>query len=474
MIDIKLLRDEKTRREVYESEKNRFKDPEEVMKAYELDQLKIKMMYEKEKIAKEMNRACDEMKKMMKEGDDGNVEGKGGCNGDECADEEDRNARIEVEKIKNMSITEKDDEQNTGGKKKGNCGVALREKIAGLKARRAELEIKVKQTDEELKRVLKNIGNVLHKDVFVSKDEEHNPVITRYESGVKRNGKMAYYDVMERLGCVDMKRGSKVCGHRGYFLFEELALLENALVRYAIDFARTKGYTLVQTPVLMNRDVMAKTAQLSEFDEQLYAADEQYLIATSEQPLTALYMNERILPEQLPKKFCGQSLCFRREAGAAGKDNKGIFRVHQFEKIEQFVICAPEKSEEMHKAMLAVSEQFYQSLRLDYRVVSIVSGEMNDSACLKYDLEAYFPHSKRYRELVSCSNCTDYQARDLEVRYGITKENDRKVYCHMLNGTLCAVQRTLCCLVENYQEEEGVRVPDVLVKYYGDEMIRYV
>lgn len=464
MIDVKLLRDEKTRREVYESEKNRFKDPENVIRAYELDQLKIKMMYEKEKIAKGMNEACNEMKKKMKKEKE-SLRKVGESIGSRMED-------VNINEHSKVCI----DDQNTTEETLplSSDSEALKERIATLKTRKTVLEVRIKEVDEELRRILKEIGNVLHKDVFVSKDEEHNPVISKYESGNKRNGKLAYYDVMERLGCVDMKRGSKVSGHRGYFLFEELALLENALVRYSIDFLRSKGYMLVQTPVLLNKDVMSKTAQLSEFDEQLYSADDQYLIATSEQPLTGLYMNERLIPEQLPKKLCGQSLCFRKEAGAAGKDNKGIFRVHQFEKIEQFVVCAPGESEEMHQSMLAISEQFYQSLGLDYRVVSIVSGEMNDSACLKYDLEAYFPHSKRYRELVSCSNCTDYQARDLEVRYGITKENDKKLYCHMLNATLCAVQRTLCCLVENYQDEEGIKVPDVLVKYYGGEAIKYV
>lgn len=434
MINIKLLRDPQTRQKVYESERKRFKDAGKVTEAYELDQLKIKLMYEKEGIAKEINGANEDMKKKFKE----------------------------------MKIGDKANDHDNMNKIN-----ELKETMALKKERKEKLELKLEEVEKKLSFILKNIGNILHDEVVESKDEENNLLIRKWESGVKREGKLAYYDIMEKMGCIDMKRGSKVCGHRGYFLLEELGLLEGALIRYSIDFLREKNFTLIQVPVFLNKDVMAKTAQLSEFDDQLYATEDQYLIATSEQPLTALYMNERLTPAELPKKFCGQSLCFRKEAGAAGKDNKGIFRVHQFEKIEQFVICAPDESDAMHKHMVAISEEFYKSLKLDYKIVSIVSGEMNDSASLKYDLEAFFPNSGRFRELVSCSNCTDYQARDLEVRYGITKENDKKVYCHMLNGTLCAVQRTLCCLVENYQEEGGVRVPEVLVKYFGKDFVPY-
>ncbi len=202
--------------------------------------------------------------------------------------------------------------------------------------------------------------------------------------------------------------------------------------------------------------------------------DEKYLIATSEQPISAFHSDEWFeSPDlQLPIKYAGYSTCFRKEAGSAGRDMWGIFRVHQFEKVEQFVITAPDKSWEMFDSMIAASEEFYQSLGLRYRVVAIVSGALNLAASQKYDLEAWFPFQRAYKELVSCSNCTDYrkcplhcgnghfsnilpEARRLEVRCGLkSKEQTRKVYVHMLNGTLCATERALCCLVENYQTPE--------------------
>jgi len=235
-------------------------------------------------------------------------------------------------------------------------------------------------------------------------------------------------------------------------------------------------------PFFMNKDQMAKTAQLDQFDEELYKVigsdDEKYLIATSEQPISAFHSDEWFeSPEtQLPIKYAGYSTCFRKEAGSAGRDMWGIFRVHQFEKVEQFVITAPEKSWEMFDKMIETSEEFYQSLGLRYRVVGIVSGALNLAASQKYDLEAWFPFQKAYKELVSCSNCTDYQARRLEVRCGLkSKDQTRKVYVHMLNGTLCATERALCCLVENYQTAEGVVIPEVLRPYMGGrDMLRFV
>jgi len=241
---------------------------------------------------------------------------------------------------------------------------------------------------------------------------------------------------------------------------------------------------------------MAKTAQLSQFDEELYRVSEsddpttdKYLIATSEQPISCLHTNEWLLPNQLPIKYCGYSTCFRKEAGSHGRDAWGIFRVHQFEKVEQFILCKPEESWQHFDEMMATSEEFYKSLGLPYRVVSIVSGALNNAAAKKYDLEAWFPFQREYKELVSCSNCTDYQTRELEIRYGIKKAkevaNARKEYVHALNAvslyrrpfpgspqrltyddqTLCATERTLCCILENFQTSDGFVVPNALRKY---------
>lgn len=220
---------------------------------------------------------------------------------------------------------------------------------------------------------------------------------------------------------------------------------------------------------------MAETCQLSDFEESLYkvtghAQDEpMFLVATSEQPISALYRNEWLDPTELPKRFGGVSSCFRKEAGAHGKDVWGIFRVHQFEKVEQFCITTPEESWKMHEEMIKIAEEFYQGLELPYRVINIVSGALNDAAAKKYDLEAWFPGYGTFRELVSSSNCTDYQSRGLDVRLQLGKEKQGKdkVFVHMLNATLCATERTMCCILENNQTEEGVKVPKVLQPFMG-------
>lgn len=251
-------------------------------------------------------------------------------------------------------------------------------------------------------------------------------------------------------------------------------LVNLALINYGMDFLRKKGYLPVQTPVFMNQSVMAKTCQLSDYDEQLYKVighgEEKYLIATSEQPLSAMLISGTNSPawiekEKLPMRLAGVSTCFRKEAGKSGADLRGIFRVHQFEKIEQFCIVPPEKSEEEHAKMLALSEEFLQSLGLSYRVVNIVSGALNDAAAIKYDIEAWFPNTQEFRELVSCSNCTDFQARKLNLRYGFNEGNVKAPFVHMLNSTLCATERTMCCLMENYQKEDHFVVPEVLRPY---------
>eukprot|EP01070_Trichotokara_eunicae_P002801 Trichotokara_eunicae@DN2927_c1_g1_i2.p1 len=196
--------------------------------------------------------------------------------------------------------------------------------------------------------------------------------------------------------------------------------------------------------------------------------DDLYLIATSEQPISALHKGKSLDAKTLPLRYAGVSTCFRKEAGSHGKDTWGIFRVHQFEKIEQFVICSPEESWALHEEMIKAAEEFYQSLNLPYRVVNLASGELNDAAAKKYDLEAWFPGYGDYRELVSCSNCTDYQARALGVRLGHPKMGEReKKFVHMLNATLVATQRAICCILENYQTPEGVTVPEVLRPYMG-------
>ncbi|KAH9996304.1 serine-tRNA ligase [Russula vinacea] len=325
------------------------------------------------------------------------------------------------------------------------------------------------------------IGNIVNNGVPVSQTEVFSSspahLSTWHPDGPnaqveKKTNILAHHEVLLRLDAMDLERGAKISGHRGYFLTNDGIDLNQALISYGLDFLRKRGYRKIQPPFMMNKDVMAKTAQLDQFDEELYKViasdDEKYLIATSEQPISAFHSDEWFEnPEkQLPIKYAGYSTCFRKEAGSAGRDMWGIFRVHQFEKVEQFCITEPEKSWEMFDSMVATSEEFYQSLGIPYRLVAIVSGALNLAASQKYDLEAWFPFQGSYKELVSCSNCTDYQSRRLEVRCGLkSKEQSRKVYVHMLNGTLCATERALCCLVENYQTPEGLQIPEPLRPY---------
>lgn len=354
--------------------------------------------------------------------------------------------------------------------------------------KKKQLTLHEQEADQKLKFKVNQVGNIVHESVPVSNNEDFNGLVRDWKpEGYAKTEKVAaatgkeatlsHHEVLLRLDGYDPERGVRIVGHRGYFLRNYGVFLNQALINYGLHFlAKNGGYTPLQAPVMMNKDVMAKTAQLSQFDEELYKVidgdDEKYLIATSEQPISAYHAGEwfESPAEQLPVRYAGYSSCFRREAGSHGKDAWGIFRVHAFEKIEQFCLTEPEKSWEEFDRMINLSEEFYKSLGLPYRVVAIVSGELNNAAAKKYDLEAWFPFQEEYKELVSCSNCTDYQSRNLEIRCGIKKMTDReKKYVHCLNSTLCATERALCCILENYQTEDGLVIPEVLRRYIPGE-----
>ena len=437
MIDINLLRTEETFQKVLASEKKRFRDGSFAIEARDLDKEFIKKQYNLEQLKKGLNEINKKIKEIHKER--------------KLKKEFDLN-EIELQ----ILITEK----NECSKK--------------IEAQNED----VLKTGEEVSKKLRLIGNILDDAVIFSKDENDNEILRTHENPQKIDCKILTHNlIMERLGGIEFLRGSKIVGHRGYFLKDDIALLEVALSRYAIDFAKKEeaSSTYIQTPAFMKKEIMEKTCQLSDFDEQLYSVnDSHYLVATSEQPISALYMDERLERAELPKYFIGDSLCFRKEAGAHGKDNLGIFRIHQFHKLEQFVICEAEESKKYHERMIALTEKFLASLGFSTRTISIVSGEMNDAAAIKYDIEAYFPGQDCYRELASISNCLDYQSRDLNIRFGASKVDNKKIYVHMLNGTLCAIQRTMCGLLEIHQASKGVKVPLVLQKYMGKEFLDYV
>jgi seryl-tRNA synthetase len=368
--------------------------------------------------------------------------------------------------------------------------------LKGYKSQVDSQVIKVTQEMEaqEAKRneVLREVGNLLHPDVPVSNNEDENAVLRTFGniSLGSQKGEQEYkshVDLISMIGGLDAERGAAIAGSRGYFTTGPVVYLQQALIQYAMRFADNFGYTPIYTPFWMTKSLMAQVAQLSQFDDELYKvvgsksnpdAEDKYLIATSEQPIAALHRNEWLSPSVLPIKYAGVSTCFRQEVGAHGRDTRGIFRVHQFEKVEQFVIAAPSKSWESFNEMIDISEKFYQSLGIPYRVVSIVSGALNNAAAMKNDLEAWFPGSAAFRELVSVSNCTDYQSRRLQIRFGQTKKMQGNVeYVHMLNGTLSAISRTICAVLEVHQTPEGIKTPEVLKPFLPakyQELIPYV
>ncbi|KAF3944435.1 hypothetical protein CMV_029093 [Castanea mollissima] len=338
----------------------------------------------------------------------------------------------------------------------------------------AEKEAEVREVLQQLNSKLLLIGNLVHDSVPVDNDEANNKVVRSWGEKRLEPKLKNHVDLVELLGIADLKKGADIAGGRGFYLKGDGVRLNQALINFGLDFLEKRGYTLLQTPFFMRKEVMAKCAQLAQFDEELYKVtgegDDKYLIATAEQPLCAYHLEDWIHPSELPIRYAGYSSCFRKEAGAHGRDTLGIFRVHQFEKVEQFCITSPDNNEswDMHEEMIKNSEDFYKLLNLPYQVVSIVSGALNDAASKKYDLEAWFPASQAYRELVSCSNCTDYQARRMETRYGQKKSNEQtKKYVHLLNSTLTATERTMCCILENYQRENGVEIPEALREFMG-------
>jgi seryl-tRNA synthetase len=314
------------------------------------------------------------------------------------------------------------------------------------------------------------VPNILHPDVPVGEDDQKNTLHSLHgeksELGFEPRN---HNDLIEMNGWVDQARGAKVTGSRFYFMQGDLARMEMALQQYSSDFLIDKGYTLVQPPLMMNRAAYEGVTDLSDFETVMYGIepDKYYLIATSEHPLTAMRMDEIIEPSELPIKMVGVSQCFRREVGAHGLSDRGIWRVHQFTKVEQIVICHPDDSWSHHEELLDNAVGLWDSLGLHYRVVNICTGDMGTVAAKKYDLEAWLPGAGAYKEVVSCSNCTDYQANRLRMRYRTTEGNEA---VHTLNSTAVATSRALVAILEQNQLEDGrVSVPDVLRPYMGGQ-----
>jgi seryl-tRNA synthetase len=420
MLDIELFRNKKDLTRIIESEKKRYKDPTNVEKVVEFDNKWRDVLSKLEQLRKERNDLSQRIGELMK-----------------------NNRKEEAEKII--------------------------ERSTNLKTEIEDLEVKAENYLNKREEFRYVVGNLLHESVPFGETEDENEVVRMI--GQTRTfdfTPLSHVDLIEIIDGANMSKASQIVGSRFYYLKGDIALLNLALMKFASELLEKKGFTLLWTPFFVKYDVIKAAAELADFEEQLYKIQDEdlYMIATSEQPLAAYHYDEIIDPDQLPLKYAGISSCFRREAGSHGKDTLGIFRVHQFEKVEQYIFCKPENSWTFHEELINNAEEIYKKLEIPFRIVNIASGELNDNAAKKYDLEAWFPASESYREVVSCSNCLDYQARKLKIRMGKVGSTYDKQIVHTLNSTAIATERTICCLIENFQNKDhSITIPKALRPY---------
>ena len=343
------------------------------------------------------------------------------------------------------------------------------EKAKELKSKIKEIEPELSKIEEEFNKLMRQIPNVPLDDVIEGKTEGDNKVLR--EEGKKPEFSdfkpKDYLEIAEKLDIIDIKRAAKTSGSRFGYIKGAATLMEFALVQLAFKVLGDQGFTPVVPPVMLKREAMEGMGYLDRGADEVYhlEKDDLYLVGTSEQSIGAMHMNETFQEKDLPKRYMGFSTCFRREAGAYGKDTKGILRVHQFDKIEMFSFCSPEKSEEEHQLLLSLEEELMKALKLPYRVIDICSGDLGDPAAKKWDIEAWMPGQNTYRETHSTSNCTDWQARRLNIRY---KAKDGVKFVHTLNGTAFAIGRVIISIIENYQQKDGsVKIPEALQEYMG-------
>ena len=383
-------------------------------------------------------------------------------------DEEWRESQYEVDQLRRKR--NKAARGIADAKKSGDEAAAksIMDEVADIGSQIDSLTARSEECLEQRDALRMSIPNILHEEVPVGEDDQKNTLHSLH--GEKRElgfEPRTHNDLIEMNGWVDQARGAKVTGSRFSFMQGDLARLDMALQQYGADFLMGRGYTLVQPPLMMNREAYEGVTDLSDFETVMYGIepDKYYLIATSEHPLTAMRMDEVIEPSELPIKMVGVSPCFRREVGAHGLSDRGIWRVHQFTKVEQIVICDPDESWEHHEDLLQNAVDLWDSLGLHYRVVNICTGDMGTVAARKYDLEAWLPGADAYKEVVSCSNCTDYQANRLRMRYRTSEGNSA---VHTLNSTAIATSRTLVAIMEQCQMEDGrVTIPEALRPYMG-------
>lgn len=347
-------------------------------------------------------------------------------------------------------------------------GKELKEKISAL-------EDKYRHIDQDFMTILKSIPNILQDDVPIGEEGEDEVVkewgknITEKRFGSSMIGAEDHLDFANRKDWVDFERGTKVAGTKFYFLKGELALLENAIYQFALNKLLAKGFKFMTVPHMVNGNVATGTGfapRASEQSDEYFIENQDLsLIATAEMSLTGYHADEILNEDDLPLFYAGYSPCYRKEAGTYGKHTRGLFRVHQFNKLEMYAFTLPEQSKDAHERILAVEEEIYQELGIPYRIINIASGDLGAPASKKYDIEYWSPVDGKYREITSCSNCTDYQARNLNIR--VRRKNGDIEVLHTLNGTAVSLARCLVAFIENFQDGDDLLVPEVLKPYMG-------
>lgn len=359
-------------------------------------------------------------------------------------------------------------------KKAGEDPTLLLEQMKKVSSELQILELEQTKVEEEYEKLSATIPNIIDKSVPIGPDDSANVEVRKWGFLPKFDFAIQdHVDLSTGSGLVDLERAAKVAGARFYYLKNDLVKLNHALIRFGLDLLSEKNYSPVQPPFMISKKSMEGAIIAEDFEDVIYKVEGEdlYLIGTSEHAIAAMHSDEILEGKDLPLRYAGVSPCFRKEAGAHGKDQKGIFRVHQFEKIEQFVFSRPEDSWKEHETMVSIAEEFYQKLGIPYKLMLLSSGDMGKVSAKTYDIEAWMPSQKAYREIVSCSNTLEYQARRLKIRFR-DKTNEPTQYLHTLNSTLVATTRTLVAIMENFQTKDGhIDVPQVLQEYVGKKTI---
>ena len=335
------------------------------------------------------------------------------------------------------------------------------------------LEEQNKIKKEKINEYLFNLPNILHEKVPYGKTAEDNKVIKKVGKVSKSKFELLnHVDLAEKLDLADFDQGREVSGHGFNYLKNELAILDLALQRYGVDFLLKNKFKLIVPPMMLRKEALAGAVDLNQFNDTIYKIENHdlYVIGTAEHSLVNLFKNKLLNKKDLPIKICAVTPCFRREIGAHGVDTKGLFRMHQFNKVEQVVFTTKDDSYKILEEMQKITEQFFKSLKIPFRVIEICSGDLGNKFAKQYDIEAWFPRQNTYKEVTSAGTCAEYQARRLNIKY---KDKEEKYYCHILNNTMVATSRAMVAILENFQQKNNdIKIPKVLHRYTGFKVIK--